>query len=150
MSVDGTIVERWIARTLESYPVQSLPFLRGEQDPFRNPVGHALRENLVILVDELLGSMDKNRAEGAVDALVRMRAVQNFRPGEALRFLFDLRTVVGEVSGAVPESLQCRIDELALMAFDRYMSCREQLFNLRMKELRLSARYDAAEEGDAL
>ena len=147
MSADAAIVERWVERTLKSYPAEMLSFLGGEQDPFSNPVGHTLRENLATLVHELLGTMDKDRIASALDGLVRMRAVQNFSPAEALHFVFDLRSVIGEVSGAVSEPLQGRIDELALMAFDQYMACRERIFELRVNELRLWARSVAAGEG---
>ncbi|HUX28701.1 MAG TPA: RsbRD N-terminal domain-containing protein [Terracidiphilus sp.] len=147
MSADAAIVERWVERTLKSYPAEMLSFLSGEQDPFSNPVGHTLRENLATLVHELLGTMDKERIASALDGLVRMRAVQNFSPAAALHFVFDLRSVIGEVSGAVSEPLQGRIDELALMAFDQYMACRERIFELRVNELRLWARGAAAGEG---
>jgi RsbT co-antagonist protein rsbRD N-terminal domain len=149
MKTSGDIVERWVEWTLKSYPAEMLPFLSGEQDPFRNPVGRTLRDNLATLVHELLGSMDKDRIAGALDALVRLRAVQSFSPAEAVGFVFGLRAAIGELSGAVPESIQSRIDELALMAFDQYMICREQIFALRIKELRMRARNAAAGEGGA-
>ena len=148
MSVDEAIVERWVERTLTSYPAETLPFLSGEQDPFRNPVGQTLRKNLATLVHELLGTMDKNRIAEALDALVRMRAVQNFSPADAVRFVFGLREVIQGTSGVVPESLQSRIDELALMTFDQYMSCREQIFELRVNELRSRTRYAVSGEGE--
>lgn len=132
----GDIVERWVERTMASYPAEMLPFLSSEKDPFRNPVGHALRENLATLAAELLGTMNRQAIAPALDALIRLRAVQSFSPAEAVRFVFDLRSVVQEASGAIPESLQSRIDELALMAFDQYMKCREQIFELRAREPR--------------
>lgn len=146
MSADRAIVERWVERTLKSYPAEMFSFLSGEQDPFRNPVGHTLRENLATLLRELLGTMDRERIAPALDELVRLRAVQNFSPAEAVRFVFDLRALFCEVSGAVPETLQSRIDELALMAFDQYMACREQIFELRAKELRFHAQFVAPGE----
>ncbi|MFP5210620.1 MAG: RsbRD N-terminal domain-containing protein [Acidobacteriota bacterium] len=147
MSVEAVIVERWVDRALKSYPSEMHSFLGGEKDPFRNPVGNTFRENLAALVHELLGTMDKEKIAGALDGLVRLRAVQNFTPGEALHFVFDLRPVIGEVSGAISDPLQSRIDELALMAFDQYMSCRERIFELRINELRMWARSAAAGEG---
>jgi hypothetical protein len=147
MSVSGAIAEivaeRWIERTLESYPAEMLPLLGGEQDPFRNPAGHAIKESLNTLARELLGEMDKTAIAAALDALVRLRAVQDFRPSEALRFVFDLRDVVAEVTGEVPQALESRIDELALMAFDQYMACRDQIAGLREKELRFRMQYAA-------
>jgi hypothetical protein len=148
MSAEQAILQRWIERTLKSYPDGMAGFLGEERDPFRNPVGHTLRENLTTLLQELMGTMDQKRVAPALDALVRMRAVQNFSPAEAVRFVFGLRQAVFEVSGAVPDSLATRIDELALMAFDQYMSCREQIFELRAKEIRRRAQYAAFEEGE--
>ncbi len=143
MSADRAIAERWVERTMESYPAETLAFLSGQQDPFQNPVGCTLRENLGILVHELLGAMDKESIAPALDSLVRLRAVQDFSPADAVRFVFLLRPVLQEISGAVPESLQGRIDELARMAFNQYMACREQIFDLRANELRLRAQLAA-------
>lgn len=148
MSLELAILDRWIERTLKSYPEGMHAFLGGEQDPFRNPVGHTLRENLATLLHELMGTMDRNRVAPALDALVRVRAVQNFSPADAVRFVFGLRQAIFEVSGAVPDWLEGRIDELALMAFDQYMRCREQIFELRAKELRQRARYAMFAEGE--
>lgn len=143
------VAERWIERTLASYPAGAVSGLRGERDPFRNPAGHAIREGLAVLARELLGGMDEEVMAPALDAVVRLRAVQGFRPSEALGFVFDLRTIVAETAGAataaqIPPHLGSRIDRLALMAFDQYMACREQIAGLREKELRKRLQYAAA------
>ncbi len=139
MSVSGAIseivAEQWIERTFASYAVQIIPFLSGEKDRFRNPAGHVIEESLTTLARELLGAMDDRVIAPAIDALIRLRAVQDFSPSAALRFIFELRPVIAEVCGEVPRQLDSRIDELALMAFDRYMACREQIAALREKEL---------------
>jgi hypothetical protein len=137
------VAERWIERTLASYPAEVHSLLSGEQDPFRNPAGHAIKESLTTLARELLSEMDEKAIAPALDALVRLRAVQDFRPSDALRFIFDLREVVAEVTGEVPRALENRIDELALMAFDQYMACRDQIAGLRQKELRSRMQYIA-------
>ena len=137
-------MERWVGQTLRSYSPEMLPFLSGELDPFRNPVGYTLRTNLAALAHELLGDMDKGRITEAMDALVRVRAVQNFSPADAVRFVFELRLAIHETTGSVSQSLDGRIDELALIAFEQYMRCREQLFDLRLNELRSRVHYVAA------
>jgi RsbT co-antagonist protein rsbRD N-terminal domain len=143
MSVSGAmgevVAERWIARTLKSYAPETQPILAGGSDPFRNPVGHVIQKSLTTLAGELLGAMDERAITSAMDAMMRLRAVQDISPSQALRFVFELRGVVAEVLDSVPAQLAGRIDELALMAFDKYMACREQIAGLREKELRLRA-----------
>lgn len=143
MGNSQAILDQWILRTIESYPVQMQSHLRTEQDPFRNPVGHALRENLGVLVRELLGDMESSAIALALDSIIRIRAVQDFAPADALRFIFDLRPIVREVSGPLSDEAQGRIDSLALTAFEQYMQCREQIFTLRVKEIRSHAQYAA-------
>ena len=143
------VAERWIERTLASYPAGAVHGLLGERDPFRNPAGHAIREGLAVLARELLGGMDEKAMAPALDAVLRLRAVQGFRPSEALGFVFDLRAIMVETADAetaaqAPPDLGSRIDRLALMAFDQYMACREQIAGLREKELRKRLQYAAA------
>lgn len=144
MSASETILERWVAVTLQSYPAQALPFIAGARDPFRNPVGHTLQTSLATLLQELLGAMDEKSIAPALDAIVRLRAVQNFAASEAVRFVFELKPIVREISPASAELLDDRIDALALMAFDQYASCREQIAGLRIKDLQSLARFGAS------
>jgi hypothetical protein len=139
MDTSQAILDRWVSLTIESYPAQMRSFLRGEDDPFCNPVGNAIKENLGTLVRELMGTMDKNAIASSLGTLLRLRAVQDLTATEAVRFIFDLRTIVHEVTGKVDHALQSRIDSLALTAFDQFMICREQISELRIKEIRLRA-----------
>jgi hypothetical protein len=139
MDTSQAILDRWVSQTIESYPAQMHSFLRSEDDPFRNPVGNAIKENLGTLVRELMGTMNKDAIISSLGALLRLRAVQDLTPTEAVRFIFDLRTIVYEVTGNVDHALQSRLDSLALTAFDQFMICREQISELRIKEIRLRA-----------
>ncbi len=76
----GPILEKWIAETIASYPPATVPFLAGESDPFRNPVGHTVRQSLTTLFEQLLEDMDGESLGSAIDALVRLRAVAGSRP----------------------------------------------------------------------
>lgn len=124
-----------------SYPAPLRAQMSAQRDAFRNPAGHIVRQSLTALVRELLGAMDRVAVDEALDALIRLRAVQNFSPAEALRFIFELRSVLVETCGEVTAKQQGRIDEMAMAAFDHYMHCREQIHALRMKELRLHATF---------
>jgi hypothetical protein len=131
----SAVVREWFERTLQSYPEQTSGFLRGEKDPFRNPVGHTLRDGLGVLFDELAGEMDQARITAALDAIVRIRAVQDHSASQALAFLFLLKEVLREKSP--PEDLamlENRIDRLALLAFDLYMKCREKIYEIQAEE----------------
>jgi hypothetical protein len=142
-SLIQSILDRWIAQTIGSYPAEVQSRLRSEDDPFRNPVGQALKENLAVLLRELFGEMNRAEIAPALEALIRIRAVQDFSPADAVRFVFDLRPIVRELTGETDEALQTRIDALCLASFDFYMNCREQVFALRTKEIRSRAQWAA-------
>ena len=131
----GAIVAEWFERTIESYPDQSSRFLRGEKDPFRNPVGHTLREGLAVLFDELLAGMDSSRITAALDSIVRIRAVQDSTPSQAVGFLFLLKRILREEEPEMePAEIDTRIDGMILLAFDLYMKCREKIYEIRAAE----------------
>ena len=143
------IVAGWLSRTLESYPERNRRFLVQERDAFRNPAGHAFREALPALLDELLGAMDCARIEALLDGIVRIRAVQDFTAGQAVAFVFLLKKVIrdelrrpahtaffpsggedkGEGEGLA--AVEGRIDEMALLAFDLFMRCRERVYEIK-------------------
>ena len=131
----SAVIQEWFERTLRSYPGQTVGFLRGEKDPFRNPVGHTLREGLGVLFDEILGEMDGARITAALDAVVRIRAVEDHTASHAVAFLFLLKEVLREKSPAADlAALENRIDRVALLAFDLYMKCREKIYEIKAEE----------------
>jgi hypothetical protein len=76
---------------------------------------------------------------------VKIRAVQQFTPSQALSFVFALKSVIRKV---VPEAskdprfaselteMDNRIDRLALTAFDLFMEAREEVSQLRISEVK--------------
>lgn len=135
MSTADPILEQWIARTIQSYPSAAIAFLSGQEDPFRNPVGHTLRRSLTVLFEQLTGEMDTGCIAPALDAIVRIRAVQDLTASQAVGFVFLLKSVLRERGAECDRvALDERIDRLALMAFDKYMQCREKLSEIRAKE----------------
>ena len=145
MSTEEDLLEQWFARTIESYAGETLQFLTSEKDQFRNPVGFTLRENLAVLVQEILGEMDSSRINSALQAIIRMRAVQNLTAAQGVGFVFLLRPLVGELAlGLETALINTRIDQLALIAFEEYMRCREQLSEIRLNESRRAMAVPAA------
>ncbi len=139
------IVGAWLARTLDTYAPQTAHFFGREKDPFRNPVGDALRHGLPALFDELVAGMDPARLAGVLDPIVQIRAVQDFTPGQALAFLPLLKKVIRETVAGQPSPgeqaltiLEARIDDLMLLAFDCFVRYRERIYMLRVNEARRS------------
>jgi hypothetical protein len=104
-----------------------------------------LTQALDRLYEEVVSGVDPQRAAPALDQIIRIRAIQNFSPSQAVAFVFFLKTVIREAleedirqSGIKEELLviETRIDQLALLAFDQYMGCREKLYDLKANELR--------------
>ncbi|MBD3853854.1 MAG: RsbRD N-terminal domain-containing protein [Acidobacteria bacterium] len=139
----GEILRRWIEGVIDDYPEETGKFLRNQSDRFANPVGASLREGLTELLDGVLRGVEADELTSALDRVIRVRAVQEFSPSAAVGFVFDLKDLLREVTkgtgGDAAGSLDAiddRIERLGLHAFDVYMSCREQMWSIRMQEIR--------------
>jgi RsbT co-antagonist protein rsbRD N-terminal domain len=133
------VARQWLAAAVKEYPPSTANLLLREEDPFRNPVGAALKEGIPRLVEELFGGMDRHEVSQALEGIVRVRAIQDLTPRQAVGFVFELRTILRELLPANSEDageLEHRIDEMALAAFDLYMRCREQVYEVRHSEAR--------------
>lgn len=129
------ISDAWLERTVHSYPSRTAEMLLAQGDRFRNPIGHALREGLPVLLDAVIGDAELETAGPVLDELLRIRAVQEFSAAEAASFVFLLKPLLRERSRH-DDCVEDRIDKLALMAFDAYMRCRETLLALQVNESR--------------
>jgi hypothetical protein len=139
------ILSRWRALAVGVYPERGARFILGEPDPFRNPVGHVTAESLGDLYDGIVAGASAEEMRAALDGIVRIRAVQELSPSDAVGFVFLLKRAIreevgngpGEPAGGLdPTDLFERVDRLALQAFDQFLRCREQVYDLRLKEIR--------------
>ncbi|MCL4531970.1 MAG: RsbRD N-terminal domain-containing protein [Actinobacteria bacterium] len=141
----ATVLKRWLQLILESYPPDAAAFLLGQRDQFLNPVGYTISTEIEVLYEELLGDMDSERLSKSLDEIVKIRAVQEFSPSQAVDFVFLLKRAIYQELGDTAASpqlhydlleLEARIDRMALLAFDLYMQRRERIFEIRTRELR--------------
>jgi hypothetical protein len=134
------ILRRWVDAVIETYPADSREFLTSKKSPFTNPVGHAIKDGIAALYQKLLEEEHPSSASPAIDKLMRIRAVQDLSPSEAVGFVFALKEIIrDEVSEADPgelRALDSRIDMLGLMLFDVYSKCRERLYEVSVNEIR--------------
>jgi hypothetical protein len=139
----NNVVKKWLDRVLETYPVEAQRVFRQQNDPFSNPVGSTIFRSLEGLYDELPGPADYGKVRSLLDGVVRIRAIQDFSPSQAVIFLPLLKGILKEEIGEeVRQSrlhddwleLESRIDEFLLLAFDIYMDCREKVLQLKAAE----------------
>ncbi|AGW14086.1 RsbRD N-terminal domain-containing protein [Megalodesulfovibrio gigas] len=143
----NAIATAWRDAIYSTYPFDTAGFLRKGQDEFKNPVGvrtdaavHALTKHL--LEEKVLDDLD---LDAALDELVRIRAVQDFTPAKAVGAIFLLKGVVrlhlskvGKMKDHIEAVLrfESKVDSVALRAFDIYVKCRTQLYEMRLKEIK--------------
>jgi len=134
------MLARWFDRVVDRYPVETASFLRSQPDPFANPVGAGLRDELAPILDAILGGHGPDTVEGAIDRIVRVRALQEMSPSRAVGFVLDLKEIFAEVANASSDDARSvfddRVDGMLLAAFDVYNRCREQVYDIRVKEIR--------------
>ena len=92
----NSILDRCLNLLLDTYPHDSVTLLKNQRDPFANPVGSTFRRELEAVLDGLAASVDPGSLTSSLDAIVRIRAVQDFRPSEALTFMAHLKKAVRE------------------------------------------------------
>jgi hypothetical protein len=143
----AAIGERWLADALAAYPEGARDVFRRQRDPFANPVGHALRVGMDAVLQGLVEGRSADAICASLDEVIKIRAVQEFTPSQALAFVFLLKDAVRAELGieehlpafsAEWASLQRQIDQVALAAFDAYVRYRGQLCELRINEVKRS------------
>jgi len=138
------IIKKWRDLTLAAYPGDAQRFLRKEKNQFANPVGRTISEALEVLYDELLKGGGTEIASSALDKIIRIRAVQDLKPSQAIGFIIQLKGIIGkELKAAAQENglseeireVERAIDNMALMAFDMYTQCRQKIYEIRVSEV---------------
>jgi len=139
----AAILGRWLAMIYESYPPETAIFLRKEKNRFDNPAGYRISEGLEGLFGALLEKMERDQVLTCLDEIIRIRALQNFTPSQALAFIFLLKIVIREELAeeirkenlaAEILDLESRIDGLALLGFDVYTQRREKIYEIKADE----------------
>ena len=142
-----TIIKDWFALAVETYPPDTASFLKRQRDPFANPVGRTVSRGLEALFNELLKEMDYETITSFLDPIIRIRAIQNFSPAQAISFIFLLKKVIRKnTKKEVPREqlfnelllFESKIDQLVMIAFNLYMQCKEKIYDLKANEMRNS------------
>jgi len=144
----STILKKWFDVVIKTYPPETALFFKTQKDSIANPVGSVTLQGIEGLFEEVLRGININyeRVSILLDNIIRIRAIQDFTPSQAISFVFLLKKVIREELGKeIRENglseelleLESRLDNLALLAFDIFIKCREKLYELRANEIRL-------------
>ena len=137
------VVKTWIRMTLDTYPADARRFLNEQKDPFANPVGHTFSQEMENIYFELLKGLNPEKVSSFMNYMIKIRAVQNFSPSQAVAFIFFLKKAVRvELKKEIQENrlqdecmnFETRIDELALLAFDIYETHKKKLYEIRANQ----------------
>jgi len=140
----SAILKRWFDLILESYPAGAAQFFKNKKNRFANPVGYTISQGVESLFDEILHGIDTEKVSLFLDNIIRVRAIQDFTPSKAVSFIFLLKKVLREeLDREIQENsnaeelrtIESRIDDLALLAFDIFMKCREKIYELKAMQL---------------
>lgn len=138
------ILKKWIDRTFKTYEPEMVRFLKNEKNQFANPVRNTIICCLEKLYDSLLKGIGVNEYH-ELEELIKVRAVQDFSPSNALSFIFDLKKIVREElgdSGQLEKLIKelCvfeeKVDTLLSLAFDLYTQSRDKIHELRLAEIK--------------
>lgn len=137
---------QWFDLLAGTYPLETVRLLKKETNQFANPVGQTFLTAIDEILDEFLGQNSSDAMWPLLDKVIRIRAVQDFSPSSSLAFIFHLKTLArgvleeelasGLIDPAELPDFDRKVEALALLAFDVYMRCRENLFEVRMTELK--------------
>ncbi len=141
----SAILDDWAEKVLSTYSEEGAPLFKKITDQFANPVGHKVKAGIAEIFDAILDQENvAERIYPVMEDLVMVRAVQTFKPSDAVSFIFDLKEAVlsecnkagrGDYYEELP-AFNAKVDAVALHVFDLYMASRERLYQIRIRELK--------------
>ncbi len=139
------LAEKWADLILQSYPKETQKIWGRQKDRFQNPVGVTIIEATRDLFDHIPDWQDAEKISASMDKLIRIRAVQDFSPSQAISFVFLLKKLLRDEffktmkdEGCLEDLLrfEARVDNLAMMSFDIYSKSRELVYRMRVDEVK--------------
>ena len=140
-----SILKKWFDHVMETYPQNTTGFIKGKVNSLNHPVGQAIHEGLEGIFDEIVGDTDREKVSIYLDNIIRIRAIQDFTPSQAVSFMFLLKKVLREeLQEEVRQHqmyedimrLESEIDDLINVSFDIFVKCREKIYELKANEMK--------------
>jgi hypothetical protein len=136
----------WLETFFETKPGAGLQARPDYGDRFTNPVYHTINEELPKIYDYIVDeNLERDSYLAALKNIIRIRAVQDMKPSQAVSFLFRLKEIIFDSVGLRDADLAGRkrlaeycdnIDDAVLDAMDIFMEMREKIFDIKIKEIK--------------
>ncbi|MDP2211356.1 MAG: RsbRD N-terminal domain-containing protein [Candidatus Aquicultor sp.] len=139
------ILKRWLDVISATYSGEAAAFIKGQKNQFTGPMGYTIQEGLEGLFDGLIDEAPFEEIAPFLESIIKIRAVQDFSPSQAVAFIFHLKKIISEesqntsdtrgvVDTAALTAFELKIDTLALISFDLYMEARDKVYQLKTNE----------------
>ena len=137
------ICDEWFNYLLTSYSVDARKFLSANKKSFANPIAKTFSQYLPTIFNCILNNTISAELNEALESIVRLRAVQDFKASQALDFVFALKKITSDSISGKLEKLQFYeliaefseiVDKVALIAFEIYARQRERLAEIKANE----------------
>jgi hypothetical protein len=138
------ILQEWIDQTINTYEPEMVRFLKKEKNQFSNPVRNTIITSLEKIYDTIFTEDSVDEYNG-LEEIIKVRAVQDFSPSDALSFIFDLKKIIrselqkSDQKGEAMDELydiEERFDSLFKKAFNYYNDCRLKIQDIKMAEIK--------------
>ena len=138
------ILQDWLDQTINTYKPEMVHFLKKEKNQFTNPVRNTIVTSLEKIFNGIVYDNGVDDYSG-LEELIKVRAVQDFSPSEALSFLFDLKKIIrAEILKSEEKTaslndlymLDQKFDTLLRQAFDYYNECRMKINDIKISEIK--------------
>ena len=139
-----SIVQEWVDQTINTYGPEMVRFLKKEKNQFSNPVRNTIITSLKKIFDSIFTGDSIDDYNG-LEEIIKIRAVQDFSPSDALSFIFDLKKIIRTELSKIEQKSETidefykidqRFDALYRQAFDIYNKCRLKIQDIKMAEIK--------------
>ncbi len=139
------ILSKWQLAAMRSYANHDGLIGQKQAGRFSNPIAFVIEKSTEEMLDWLIKVESNLDLFTPLQEICRLKAIQDFKPAEALTFIFALKEIIREQLEDENETtywavelldVDKRIDEIGLLAFDIYSDCRAKIYELRMNEIK--------------
>lgn len=139
------IFENWFKEIINTYPEPSYKFLYNTKDEFANPVANNIKKDINTIFDCLFDCNSKDLLVDSISNIIKIRAVQNYTVAQVVGIFLLLKKVLrAELKITLNDTvvfdeyltIESKIDDIIMLAFEIYTANKEQILDIKLNELK--------------